>query len=134
MSAGIAALVGDGFEESELTEPRRALDHATEEVTCGRAERATERHEKPRHRRSVYAVEAGREYNTVDMSTSRLYNDYLPPYKAAVKAGGHRTKKEAVTAALREYVRYRQQLELLRLAGQIDYDTRYDHKAERHDR
>jgi beta-glucosidase len=30
---------------------------------------------------------AGREYNTVDMSTQQLYNDYLPPYKAAVDAG-----------------------------------------------
>ncbi len=30
---------------------------------------------------------AGREYNTVDMSTQQLFNDYLPPYKAAVKAG-----------------------------------------------
>ena len=30
---------------------------------------------------------AGREYNTVDMSTQQLLNDYLPPYKAAVDAG-----------------------------------------------
>jgi beta-glucosidase len=30
---------------------------------------------------------AGREYNTVDMSTQQLLNDYLPPYKAAVGAG-----------------------------------------------
>ena len=30
---------------------------------------------------------AGREYNTVDMSTQQLHNDYLPPYKAAVDAG-----------------------------------------------
>jgi beta-glucosidase len=30
---------------------------------------------------------AGREYNTVDMSTQQLFNDYLPPYRAAVKAG-----------------------------------------------
>ncbi|WP_419801770.1 beta-glucosidase BglX [Mucilaginibacter sp.] len=33
------------------------------------------------------AVEAGREYNTVDMSHLRMYNDYFPPYKAAVDAG-----------------------------------------------
>lgn len=33
------------------------------------------------------APEAGREYNTVDMSKIRMYNDYLPPYKAAVDAG-----------------------------------------------
>ena len=30
---------------------------------------------------------AGREYNTVDMSTQQLFNDYLPPYKAAADAG-----------------------------------------------
>jgi beta-glucosidase len=33
------------------------------------------------------AVEAGRDYNTVDMSKVTMYNDYLPPYKAAVEAG-----------------------------------------------
>ncbi|MBR1793173.1 MAG: beta-glucosidase BglX [Bacteroidales bacterium] len=33
------------------------------------------------------AGEAGREYNTVDMSHWRMYNEYLPPYKAAIDAG-----------------------------------------------
>jgi beta-glucosidase len=33
------------------------------------------------------AAEAGREYNTVDMSKVKMYNEYLPPYKAAVDAG-----------------------------------------------
>ncbi len=33
------------------------------------------------------APEAGREYNTVDMSKIKMYNDYFPPYKAAVDAG-----------------------------------------------
>lgn len=33
------------------------------------------------------AAEAGRDYNTTDMSRLRMYQDYLPPYKAAVKAG-----------------------------------------------
>ena len=33
------------------------------------------------------ASEAGRDYNTVDMSRVQMYNDYLPPYKAAVEAG-----------------------------------------------
>jgi beta-glucosidase len=33
------------------------------------------------------AAEAGRDYNTVDMSRVRMYNEYLPPYKAAVDAG-----------------------------------------------
>lgn len=33
------------------------------------------------------ASEAGRDYNTVDMSRYRMYNEYFPPYKAAVDAG-----------------------------------------------
>lgn len=33
------------------------------------------------------AAEAGRDYNTVDMSRVRMYNQYFPPYKAAVEAG-----------------------------------------------
>ena len=33
------------------------------------------------------AGEAGRDYNTVDMSRNRMFNEYFPPYKAAVEAG-----------------------------------------------
>lgn len=33
------------------------------------------------------AVESGRDYNTVDMSHLRMFNQYFPPYKAAVDAG-----------------------------------------------
>jgi beta-glucosidase len=33
------------------------------------------------------APEAGRDYNTVDMSRVRMYNEYFPPYKAAIDAG-----------------------------------------------
>ncbi|MBX9669227.1 MAG: beta-glucosidase BglX [Candidatus Obscuribacterales bacterium] len=33
------------------------------------------------------AAEGGRDYNTVDMSPVRMFNEYLPPYKAAVDAG-----------------------------------------------
>lgn len=33
------------------------------------------------------AAEAGRDYNTTDMSRTRMYNEYLPPYKAAIDAG-----------------------------------------------
>lgn len=33
------------------------------------------------------AAEAGRDYNTVDMSMNRMFNEYLPPYKAAIDAG-----------------------------------------------
>ncbi len=33
------------------------------------------------------AAEGGRDYNTIDMSRLRMYNEYFPPYRAAVKAG-----------------------------------------------
>ena len=33
------------------------------------------------------ASEAGRDYNTVDMSRHRMYNEYFPPYREAVAAG-----------------------------------------------
>lgn len=33
------------------------------------------------------AAEAGRDYNTTDMSRHRMYNEHFPPYKAAVDAG-----------------------------------------------
>ncbi|HLT33550.1 MAG TPA: beta-glucosidase BglX [Aquaticitalea sp.] len=33
------------------------------------------------------ASEAGRDYNTVDMSKIRMFNEYFPPYKAAIDAG-----------------------------------------------
>ncbi|MBL0301914.1 MAG: beta-glucosidase BglX [Cytophagaceae bacterium] len=33
------------------------------------------------------AAEGGRDYNTTDMSRIRMYNEYLPPYKAAIDAG-----------------------------------------------
>ena len=33
------------------------------------------------------AAEAGRDYNTVDMSEYKMYNDYFPPYRACVEAG-----------------------------------------------
>lgn len=33
------------------------------------------------------AAESGRDYNTTDMSLHRMYNEYLPPYKAALDAG-----------------------------------------------
>jgi hypothetical protein len=45
--------------------------------------------------------------------------------------GNHKTKKEAVTAALNEYIGYRKQLKILELAGTIDYDPAYDYKKMR---
>ena len=40
-----------------------------------------------KHFAAYGAPVAGREYNTVDMSTEQLFNDYLPTYKAGVDAG-----------------------------------------------
>jgi Arc/MetJ family transcription regulator len=49
----------------------------------------------------------------------------------AQKLGKHRTKKDAVTAALDEYVQRRKQHGVMRLFGEIEYDERYDYKRER---
>jgi Arc/MetJ family transcription regulator len=49
----------------------------------------------------------------------------------AQRLGRHRTKKEAVTAALDEYVRRRKEQRILALFGTIDYDERYDYKRAR---
>lgn len=43
------------------------------------------------------AAEAGRDYNTTDMSRLRMYNEYFPPYKGAVDAGA-----ESVMASFNE--------------------------------
>ncbi|MDF7680742.1 beta-glucosidase BglX [Enterobacteriaceae bacterium ESL0689] len=40
-----------------------------------------------KHFAAYGAVEGGKEYNSVDMSPQRLFNDYMPPYKAALEAG-----------------------------------------------
>lgn len=49
----------------------------------------------------------------------------------AVSVGGARTKKEAVTAALREYIDRRRQARIARLFGTIDFDPKYDYKKQR---
>jgi beta-glucosidase len=41
----------------------------------------------PKHFAAYGQPEGGREYNTTDMSPQRLWNMYLPPFKAAVDAG-----------------------------------------------
>ncbi len=63
------------------------------------------------------------------MPTNLALDDKL--IEAARKIGHHKTKREAVTAALSEYVAYRKRLEILSLFGTVDFDPRYDYKAER---
>ena len=63
------------------------------------------------------------------MATNLALDDRL--IEEARTIGGHKTKKEAVTAALQEYVRRRKQMEIIRLFGTIDFDPSYDYKARR---
>ena len=48
-----------------------------------------------------------------------------------VAVGGWKTKREAVTAALREYVARRRQARITSLFGTVDFDPKYDHKKQR---
>jgi hypothetical protein len=63
------------------------------------------------------------------MATDIALDDKL--IERARRAGGHKTKKEAVPAALSEYVLYRRQLEVIKHFGTVDFDPGYDDKAER---
>lgn len=49
----------------------------------------------------------------------------------ARRIGKHNSKKDAVTEALKEYIRSRRQMRIFELAGKIDFDPGYDHKKER---
>ena len=49
----------------------------------------------------------------------------------AVAVGGRRTKKEAVTEALREYIARRRQTKVAGLFGTVDYDPKYNYKKQR---
>lgn len=63
------------------------------------------------------------------MATNLALDDRL--IQQAQAAGGHRTKKEAVTSALQEYIARRKQLGVLKLAGKIEFDSAYDYKKAR---
>jgi len=49
----------------------------------------------------------------------------------ALRVSGERTKKAAVTKALREFIARRRQKRLLDLMGKLEWDSSYDYKAER---
>lgn len=63
------------------------------------------------------------------MATNLALDDKL--IEEARRAGKHKTKKEAVSAALQEYVRRRKQLRILDAFGNFDFDPSYDYKAGR---
>src|SRR5438552_17208786 len=70
--------------------------------------------------------------DTLHMATNLALDDKL--IEEAQLSGKHKTKKEAVTAALEEYVRRRKQLRILDAFGSFEFDPDYDYKAERRKR
>lgn len=63
------------------------------------------------------------------MPTNLAIDDQL--LLEAQRQGKHRTKREAVNQALREYVERHRRKAVLDLAGRIDWDPDYDYKKVR---
>ncbi len=63
------------------------------------------------------------------MPTNLKLDDRL--IEQTVRLGRFKTKQQAVNAALAEFVRRRQRLRILELAGQIEFDPAWDYKKMR---
>ena len=63
------------------------------------------------------------------MATNLAIDDKL--INEARRVGKHKTKKEAVTAALDEYIRWRKQQRILDYFGKVEFDPEYDYKKMR---
>ncbi len=63
------------------------------------------------------------------MATNLAIDDQL--IESAKSLGNHRSKKDAVTVALEEYVRRLKQQAILDEFGKIDYDPKYSYKKQR---
>lgn len=63
------------------------------------------------------------------MATNLAIDDNL--ITNAQKAGHHKTKKEAVTTALKEYIARKRQSEIIDMFGTINFDPKYDYKKAR---
>lgn len=60
------------------------------------------------------------------MATNLAINETL--LETAYKIGGYKSKKETVNTALEEFIQKRKSEELIKLFGQIEYDSDYDYK------
>jgi beta-glucosidase len=68
LGSAVAKAMVEGYEQGDLSNPNTLMSCIKHFALYG-------------------AAEGGRDYNTTDMSRLRMYNEYLPPYKAAVEAG-----------------------------------------------
>ena len=67
--------------------------------------------------------------NNVHMATNLALDDRL--IEEARRVGQHKTKREAVSAALAEYDKRRKQLRILEAFGTFEFDPKYNYKIER---
>jgi len=74
----------------------------------------------------------GAEFMGYSMATYLGVDERL--VEAARRAGRHKTKKAAITAALEEYVKPGKQLRLLKRFGTIEYAAGHDYKTGRRSR
>lgn len=63
------------------------------------------------------------------MATNFQVDDRL--IKKALKLGKHKTKKDAVTKALIEYIDHLEQEKIFSMFGTVDYDPEYNYKKQR---
>lgn len=63
------------------------------------------------------------------MPTNLAIDDAL--IMEAVQLGHHKTKKDAVTIALSEYIKRHKQQEIITSFGSIEYESGYDYKEQR---
>jgi len=63
------------------------------------------------------------------MATNLALDDKL--ILKAQRAGNHKTKKEAVTAALKEYIAHKKQQEVIEIFGTMEFSASYDYKKAR---
>jgi Arc/MetJ family transcription regulator len=70
------------------------------------------------------------DYEEVKLLATNLQLDNRLIEKA-VKLGKHKTKRAAVTQALKDYIEHLEQQKILSLFGNVDYDPEYDYKKQR---